>query len=290
MKEPNGGTPARGCCAEENVPICVHYSGLAACPANKKSPHWHDEIELVAVSDGELDFFVNGELHRLTKGKGIFVNSGHVHYSLSEDPDKCKYILMHINPFTVCHTAELVENYILPTIESAGARILFDSVTNGGTLFALVSELAQFAGTDEFAIRAAGSALYILAELYAHTKSTPRVRVVGASVLCALRRMLSFVHEHYNKKVTLEDIARAGSMCPSSCTRVFKRYLHRTPVNYLIEYRLKKAKELVTDSEMKIRDICLETGFRGVSYFIEMFRKSYGVSPLSLRKSPTTGV
>ena len=255
MKEPNGDTPARGCCAEENVPVCVHYSGLAACPANKKSPHWHDEIELVAVSDGELDFFVDGELHRLTKGKGIFVNSGHVHYSLSEDPDKCKYILMHINPFTVCHTAELVENYILPTIESAGARILFDSVTNGGTLFALVSELAQFAGTDEFAIRAAGSALYILAELYAHTKSTPRVRVVGASVLCSLRRMLSFVHEHYNKKVTLEDIARAGSMCPSSCTRVFKRYLHRTPVNYLIEYRLKKAKELVTDSEMKIRDI-----------------------------------
>ena len=64
----------------------------------------------------------------------------------------------------------------------------------------------------------------------------------------------------------------------------FQQYLHKSPFGYLIELRLRKAEILLTSTNRKVTDIGYETEFSSISYFIETFRKTYGVSPNAFRK------
>jgi AraC-like DNA-binding protein len=53
--------------------------------------------------------------------------------------------------------------------------------------------------------------------------------------------MIGFLQKHYCEKITLSDIATAGKVCQSNCCAIFNEYLHQTPIQYLIGYRLNKS-------------------------------------------------
>lgn len=54
--------------------------------------HWHDDIELIAVPEGEMDYNMNGEVIRLQKGEGIFVNAQQLHFGFSRTMTECIFI------------------------------------------------------------------------------------------------------------------------------------------------------------------------------------------------------
>ncbi len=64
----------------------------------------------------------------------------------------------------------------------------------------------------------------------------------------------------------IEDIAGIVNISKSTCGKIFNRYLHKTPIDYLKEYRLRKAEFLLTSTDWKIIDISLEVGFQSVSF------------------------
>lgn len=77
----------------------------------------------------------------------------------------------------------------------------------------------------------------------------------------------------------------AGSVSKSACGILFRQFLHKTPIGYLIDYRLRKAEHLLTATGRKITDIAFGVGSPSVSYFIGTFRKTYGISPNRYRKA-----
>lgn len=70
----------------------------------------------------------------------------------------------------------------------------------------------------------------------------------------------------------------------SSALNLFRSYLHITPVNYLINYRLKQAALLLSHTEKKVSTISAETGFHNVDYFCKAFKKHYQVTPREYRE------
>ena len=97
--------------------------------------------------------------------------------------------------------------------------------------------------------------------------------------------MMQFIHEHYTKEITLEDIAAQTGISKSTALNLFNKYLHVTPVNYLISYRLKIAAAKLSDTEKKISTISAECGFNSVDYFCRAFKKQYDMSPGKYRKN-----
>lgn len=67
--------------------------------------------------------------------------------------------------------------------------------------------------------------------------------------------------------------------------QIFKNGIRQSPVSYLIQYRLKKAAELLANTEMKAAVISEECGFHDVPYFYHKFKEIYGISPIEYRKS-----
>ena len=60
--------------------------------------------------------------------------------------------------------------------------------------------------------------------------------------------------------------------------------MNDTPVNFLINYRLKLGAQLLRDSDMSVTNIAYQAGFANVSYFVEAFHKVYRCQPLEYRK------
>lgn len=82
----------------------------------------------------------------------------------------------------------------------------------------------------------------------------------------------------------LVDIAAAVNLSPYHFLRLFKRELGVTPYRYLLQARVRRAVDLLGDTERSVTDIALDVGFGDLSNFINAFRREIGCSPGQFRK------
>ena len=95
--------------------------------------------------------------------------------------------------------------------------------------------------------------------------------------------MLVYIHTHYADELSLKNIADAGMMSIAQCNRCFNKMLNVTPYEYLIQYRLQKATNLLKDATLNVTEISEIVGFNNVTHFIQVFKKVYGISPKKYR-------
>ena len=93
-----------------------------------------------------------------------------------------------------------------------------------------------------------------------------------------------FIHLNYNKKISIDDMAKNACMSKYHFSRLFKESTGESPYKYLCMYRIEKAKELLIKTSLSINEIALRTGFEDTSSFIYLFKKHVFVSPLQFRK------
>ena len=98
-----------------------------------------------------------------------------------------------------------------------------------------------------------------------------------------LRQMLSFMEEHLQERLTLDEISARFYMTPNYFCRFFKENLGQTPMNCLNSLRLEKACGLLKSTDLQILEISLSCGFNNLSYFIRLFHRQMGVSPSRYR-------
>ena len=80
------------------------------------------------------------------------------------------------------------------------------------------------------------------------------------------------------EKVTINDSATAVNISPKECIRSFKKNIHQTPIEYLLNYRVEQAKKLLRHSELSITDIALRAGFSTSAYFSKIFKERVGMT------------
>ena len=93
-----------------------------------------------------------------------------------------------------------------------------------------------------------------------------------------------YVSRHYGEMdLSLASIADKLKLTSSYLCIVFKKECQVTLTQYIMEYRVARAKELLADETMKIKDIAFLTGYQNSNYFIKVFKKIEGVTPLEYR-------
>lgn len=101
----------------------------------------------------------------------------------------------------------------------------------------------------------------------------------------AANHAVEFMHRNLHEKLTLTDLARISRLSPSQFARVFKEELGTSPIEYLQELRLLRAKRLLKDDDKSITDIALDCGYNSSSYFSRCFLRRFGISASDYRKS-----
>lgn len=97
-------------------------------------------------------------------------------------------------------------------------------------------------------------------------------------------RIQAFVKQHYRENIGRNEIGAEFHLVPEYVARVYKKKAGKTLKEYINDYRLEQAQKLLKDTEMRISDIALETGFDNISYFSTLFKKATGMSPNEYRK------
>ena len=96
--------------------------------------------------------------------------------------------------------------------------------------------------------------------------------------------MLSYIHENYDHKILLEEIAEAASVSSRECIRCFQDCIHKTPFDYVQDYRIRQAEKLLTETDLSVTEIAYATGFSGSAYFGKVFKNLTGKTPGNYRK------
>ena len=114
----------------------------------------------------------------------------------------------------------------------------------------------------------------------------PDKRKEPSTVTDALRYMTS----HYQKNISVEDIARQLSLNPQYFSRLFKKYTGTSPHQHLVTLRLRRAKSLLLETSLSISQIADECGFMSSTHFIRAFKQENDITPQKFRKLYEPGV
>lgn len=96
-------------------------------------------------------------------------------------------------------------------------------------------------------------------------------------------RAIEFLRECYSLEFSLQDVAKTVNLSPYHFSRVFKDQMGKTTYQYLMEIKIARAKELLAETRLSIKEIYLMCGFNSNSHFSSMFSKIVGVAPTEYR-------
>lgn len=99
-----------------------------------------------------------------------------------------------------------------------------------------------------------------------------------------IEKALIYIHEHFDKAISLADVAGQVYRSPEYFSRLFKEVTGENFSVYLINYRLTQARKLLVNTDFKITDIAYRVGYQNPSYFSRLYKKYMGITPEDERR------
>lgn len=103
-----------------------------------------------------------------------------------------------------------------------------------------------------------------------------------------IKTMKQFMKEHFRENITLDTIAASAFLSASYASRLFKKEMNISIMDYLLQLRMDDAKKLLRETTLPIDEISQKTGYADSSYFTKVFRKAMGMTPSRYRQSLKT--
>lgn len=266
-----------------DFPIAIYETVLNRNILGFVDWHWHNELQFCYITSGSVRFTINSFSHDLGIDEGIFINSGVLHMAkpLTED---ASYICIDASPALISsfEKSAVEKKYVEPFInDSAFTFSVFnassDIIENLNTIYRLNKE-RTFAYEAEITAR-----LILCWKEIIGMKNNP---LYFDENYLRLKHLLTYIHNHYKDKLTLENISNEIHLCPSECCRFFKKHMDCTIFEYINNFRLSESTVVLLGSaNMSVSQIAYEYGFGSTSYYIEKFRKKTGMTPLAYRKA-----
>lgn len=98
-----------------------------------------------------------------------------------------------------------------------------------------------------------------------------------------INEILEYIHRNYYEDITLKDLSKEYFMESSNLARLFKNNVGVSLINYLHKVRINKAKELLEDKEMEIKDISTSVGYNNINNFYKKFKELTNMTPIEYR-------
>ncbi|ANU55568.1 helix-turn-helix transcriptional regulator [Acutalibacter muris] len=270
-------------------PVYVGRKLISAYPTGSFPWHWHDEVEFTLAAAGRMEYRVNDSRYLLSAGEGLFCNSGALHSGSMRETD-CDYISITVHPRLLSgFEGSLVgAKYVAPLVESQGLSSILLTRREPWQAIVLeylnkIYELCSHR-PEGYELLVQTHFMQIWVELSAHCAAQAGGgQSEDPEKLRRLREILTFLHEHYADKITLEDIAAHVGLCKSECCRFFKRQMGTPLFDYLLDYRV--GKSLINLKEgSSVSEAAEAAGFNDPSYYAKVFRAHTGRSPSQYRK------
>ncbi|HWR23660.1 MAG TPA: AraC family transcriptional regulator [Feifaniaceae bacterium] len=107
---------------------------------------------------------------------------------------------------------------------------------------------------------------------------------ISDSAQALFEQVSSYIHEHYMDALTVRGLAAQNGVNENRLFYVFSKYAGMGPGDYLMAYRLNRAKELLLTGDAPVSEVAKSAGYSDALYFSRIFRKRFGVPPSTMRE------
>ncbi len=245
--------------------------------------HCHREhVILISLSDGCRGELVTasglGIRGTQTKGSVCVLPSGLEHKATLEGTSE--HLALYIDPSLIVRAAlesRLSEGFEIVERYARGDRVI------SSIGMALLGELDSAGVSGRLYAESLANVLAVHLLRY-YTNSTRQLApFTGGLSAGKLRQVTDFIAANYANDLKLADLARVARMSSFHFAREFKRTTGTTPHQYLIKFRVERAKALLAQNELPLIEVGLRSGFSHQSHFTRLFRKLTGTTPHSYR-------
>lgn len=259
--------------------------------------HCHDFIELAIFREGTADFIVDGMTYSVGPGDVLILNPGTYHRCIptGERPALHEYYLA----FTDVNFIDCDRNQM--PLFSGDTCISGMPDTTQKQLYSLCDQIAQenkvFTAGRYFMLKSCLIQVLCLISRFQQQEKEKHLKA-EAQQLCEFKtvnnrkyivdKIKKYMEEHYREKISLDQIATNMYLSPFYISKLFKSETGDTPINYLINLRMAKAKELLdTSPHVSIQAVAFAVGYEDAYHFSKLFKKYYGLSPMHYKARAT---
>ncbi len=239
--------------------------------------HWHRELQAVWVHEGTLEFTVNEDAFPLSGDTLLIINRGQLHRSRTIAGDAAAVCINFEPDF---FHPKVLQDYIMPLLENEAfsyqqLALSPEKMARLQRILAASDQTIPYFSIINLLSDSLEEMLYTLCE---------SGKAAGLEERKLFHRLLAYVEENYRNQITVADLANHALINKNRCTALFQKYTQTSPMKYVAKHRLFLAKNLIIGTDLSISAISEAVGYNQTSYFVEQFRRSYGLSPLKYRK------
>jgi len=235
--------------------------------------HFHPEYELVYIEGASATRHVGDHISNYEGSDLVFIGSNipHLNFDYGVQTDYKKEVL-HIKPsFKSNFLGETIEFYkIFELFERSQLGIAFEGETKKKIGIRL-KKLYQLSPFDQFIEILKIFEILSNSEEYKLLHDRPFVNKYNKKAQKRLREIYAFIDEHYQRKITIDEVAALCNLSKPAFCRYFKKSTGNTFIGFLNEYRISQAKRLLLIG-MNVSETCYECGFESLSYFNRTFK------------------
>ena len=270
----------------ETFPMTVNHDDLWSFEGKNVPIHWHNDLEINLIREGEAVFQVYQKSYRVRTGDGFLLNRNVPHSCSSPGNEHVRYSTILVRPdFLYGDFGSDVErkcfqpflqNSAIPCIYLTG----FDE--NGKEIQQKLNQVEEAFDQKRFCYELKIKGLLCEAFamiLYGHRQELTKFVPANLQELERLEKMLNYLNMHFTEVISLQDLADQVHLSREVCCRLFKKMTGKTITGYLEEYRVNKSFSLVQSGQYSMTQITEMVGFSNPSRFASAFRKRFGCNP-----------
>lgn len=238
-----------------------------------KQMHGHSDMELGIIWEGNMTVFIDQNRYELRKGDIYLINRYQMHSFYS--PVGQNIILA----FQIHTDFYRIINHQLEYLRFQ--KNIFQKGPLYEKLFSLLMKCAEhYFDSDEFSEVKCSSlfldALYTLLQDTPYIITTEKEYFVVQNNVSRINRITDYIIEHHQERLGLDDIAALENITSYHASHFIKKMLGISFQEYLNNVRFDHALQLIHQTDLKILDVCLESGFSSSHYLNQMFLRTFG--------------
>lgn len=259
--------------------------------------HSHDYMQIWYAMSGCCEHHVNGKSHRLTKGDlfvlppfvahrikviekmeiriiGCEFSAGFINENIpSQDLNTSLFDFAYLEPFLVS------SDIVRPRLNLYGkSQVIVEQLLED-----MLQEYEKEQKYYEITIKA--DLLKMLAIIAREYESSSDIssQDIFRQYRDAVSEAIRYIDGHFTERIYMKDICKIAMMSHTYFTYLFRQISGKTFVEYVNSLRVRKAAEMLRNSDNSIQDICFDVGYNDPTYFDRVFKKITGLSPSKYR-------
>lgn len=276
--------------SKENISL-IHMRGDTSC-----EEHVHEFVELIFITEGVCEHWINGKQYPAEKGDLLFVNYGQTHSFRAKTNEYEYYNLL----YTPCFFSEKLINseniydifeiplfrefYNLPMSSEQIVRFREDEYMQ---VKKIVEEMEkEFIGKNiGYRSILDGYSRILFSKLLRKIKNVNADAQTRTYINEITSECLAYINEKCFGKITLQEIAAHTFYNPAYFSRIFKKQVGINLTDYIKEKRIREAARLLRDSSLTVEDVMSRVGYTDKNHFYKNFKEIYQMTPAAYRKN-----